>query len=46
METEHVESLDELVFKHKNKVYGAYILRKKYQKYLAISASFLDNTVP
>lgn len=40
METEHVESLDELVFKHKNKVYGAYILRKKYQKYLAISMLF------
>lgn len=40
METEHVESLDELVFKHKNKLYGAYLLRMKYQKYLAISMLF------
>jgi len=37
MKTQHVESLDELVFKNKNKLYGAYLLRRKYYKYLVVS---------
>ena len=37
MKTEHVESMEELVFKNKNKLYGAYILRRKYQKHLVVS---------
>jgi protein TonB len=40
MKTEHVESMDELVFKNKNKLYGAYFLRRRYQKYLLISLLF------
>jgi len=32
-----VESLEELVFKNRNKAYGAYLLRKKYRKYMTIS---------
>jgi periplasmic protein TonB len=34
---EYVESLEEMVFKGRNKEYGAYVLRKKYQKYVTIS---------
>jgi len=35
---EHVESLEEMVFKNRNKTYGAYMLRKKYKKYIIVSA--------
>ena len=34
---EYVESLEEMVFKGRNQAYGAYVLRKKYQKYVTIS---------
>jgi len=37
IEKKHVESLEEMVFKTRNKDYGAYVLRKKYQKYTLIS---------
>jgi periplasmic protein TonB len=37
IEKQHVESLEEIVFKNRNKEYGSYILRKKYRKYLTIS---------
>jgi protein TonB len=30
-------SLDDIVFEHRNKEYGAYVLRGKYRKYLAIA---------
>ena len=33
----YVESLEEMVFKNRNKAYGSYYLRKKYRKYLTIS---------
>lgn len=33
----HVESLEEMVFKNRNQAYGAYVLRKKYRKYVTIS---------
>ena len=33
----YVESLEDMVFKGRNKEYGAYVLRKKYQKYVTIS---------
>lgn len=33
----YVESLEEMVFKNRNKAYGSYFLRKKYRKYLTIS---------
>jgi len=36
-EIERVESLEEMVFKGRNQSYGAYVLRKKYQKYVTIS---------
>jgi len=36
-EKQRVESLEEMVFKTRNKDYGAYVLRKKYQKYTLIS---------
>jgi periplasmic protein TonB len=36
-ENKHVESLEEIVFKLRNKDYGAYVLRRKYQKYTLIS---------
>lgn len=32
-----VESLEEIVFKKRNKEYGAYVLRRKYRKYTTIS---------
>lgn len=37
MKTNHVESLEEMVFRNKNKLYGAYSLRRKYNKYLFLS---------
>ena len=40
MKTKHVESLEEMVFRNKNKLYGAYALRKKYSKYLTFSLIF------
>jgi periplasmic protein TonB len=40
MKAEHVESLEELVFKNKNKLYGAFLLRRKYNKHLAVSLLF------
>ena len=36
-ENQRIESLEEMVFKSRNKDYGAYVLRKKYQKYTLIS---------
>jgi len=40
MKTEHVESMDELVFYNKNKLYGAYLLRRKYNRHLVVSLLF------
>jgi periplasmic protein TonB len=37
MKTKHVESLEDMVFRNKNKLYGAYALRRKYSKYLTLS---------
>ena len=37
MKTKHVESLEDMVFRNKNKLYGAYSLRRKYSKYLTLS---------
>jgi hypothetical protein len=34
---QRIESLEELVYKTRNKDYGAFALRKKYQKYTLIS---------
>jgi periplasmic protein TonB len=34
---EYVESLEDMVFKGRNQEYGAYVLRKKYRKYVTIS---------
>jgi periplasmic protein TonB len=36
-ENQRVESLEEMVFKTRNKEYGAYVLRKKYKKYTTIA---------
>jgi periplasmic protein TonB len=36
-EREYVESLEDMVFKGRNQEYGAYVLRKKYKKYMTIS---------
>jgi protein TonB len=36
-EKEYTESLEEIVFRNRNKQYGAYLLRKKYRKYVTIS---------
>ena len=36
-QTSKVVSLDDIVFEHRNKEYGAYVLRGKYRKYLAIA---------
>ena len=33
-EKEYVESLEDMVFKNRNQEYGAYVLRKKYRKYV------------
>ncbi|MBB3185896.1 energy transducer TonB [Microbacter margulisiae] len=43
-EKQYIESLEEMVFKNRNKAYGSYQLRKKYKKYILIalaSALFL-----
>ena len=37
IENQRVESLEEMVFKTRNKEYGAYVLRKKYRKYTSIA---------
>ena len=37
IENQRVESLEEMVFKTRNKEYGAYVLRKKYRKYTTIA---------
>ena len=37
VQKQYTESLEELVFKNRNKEYGAYLLRKKYSKYVSIS---------
>ncbi|MEI8004801.1 MAG: energy transducer TonB [Bacteroidota bacterium] len=37
LENQRVESLEEIVFKNRNKEYGSYVLRKKYSRYLTIS---------
>ena len=37
MKTKHVESLEEIVFKDRNKQYGAYYLRKQYNNHILIS---------
>ena len=37
MVNQRIESLEEMVFKTRNKDYGAYVLRKKYRKYTTIS---------
>jgi len=37
IEKQRVESLEEIVFKNKNKEYGSYMLRKKYKRYVTIS---------
>jgi protein TonB len=47
-EKQYVESLEEMVFKNRNKEYGSYQLRKKYKKYILIalaSALFLFGIV-
>lgn len=36
-EHQNVESLEEIVFKNRNKEYGAYYLRKNYRKYMTAS---------
>jgi len=40
IEKQQFESLDELVFKNRNKEYGSYMLRKKYRRYVTISLIF------
>ena len=40
IETQHVESLEDIVFKNRNKEYGSYFLRKNYRKYVIISMIF------
>jgi len=37
IEKQPIESLEEMVFKHRNKEYGSYQLRKKYRKYVTVS---------
>ncbi len=37
IEKQHVEPLEDIVFKNRNKEYGSYYLRKKYRKFLTIS---------
>jgi periplasmic protein TonB len=37
MKTKHVESLEEIVFKDRNKQYGAYYLRKQYRNHILFS---------
>ncbi len=40
IETQHTESLEDIVFKNRNKEYGSYFLRKNYRKYVIISMIF------
>ncbi len=40
IETQHAESLEDIVFKNRNKEYGSYFLRKNYRKYVIISMIF------
>ena len=37
MKSDHVESLEEIIFENRNKLYGAYDLRKKYSTIIVIS---------
>ena len=37
MKTQHVESLEDMVFKGRNKEYGAYFLKKRYRKYVSVA---------
>lgn len=37
IEKQHYESLEDLVFKKRNKEYGSYYLRKRYRRYVTIS---------
>ena len=37
MKTQHYESLEELVFRDKNKLYGAYHLRTYYRRYVTVA---------
>ena len=37
---QHVEPLEDIVFKNRNKEYGSYYLRKRYRKYVTISLIF------
>ena len=37
IETQHVEPLEDIVFKNRNKEYGSYYLRKKYRRFVTIS---------
>ena len=36
-EKQYVESLEEMVYKNRNKEYGSYQIRRKYRKYITIS---------
>ena len=40
IEKQHVESLEDIVFKGRNHAYGSYYLRKRYMKYVTISLIF------
>ena len=40
IEKQHVESLEDIVFKNRNHAYGSYFLRKNYRKYVTISLIF------
>ncbi|MCK9422782.1 MAG: energy transducer TonB [Bacteroidales bacterium] len=40
IEKQRVETLEEIVFKNRNKEYGSYQLRKKYRKYVTVSMIF------
>ena len=37
MKTNHVESLEEIIFKNRNKDYGAYSLRKNYKNHILVA---------
>ncbi len=36
-EKQHIESLEDMVFKNRNREYGAYYLRMRYRKYVTVS---------
>jgi periplasmic protein TonB len=40
IEKQHVESLEDIVFKGRNHAYGSYFLRKNYRRYVTISLIF------